>query len=187
MNIDLNNYVRIIFSFVLFALDAKRTKKVKAEKSFHPHATTPPRFSAGPPLLKFHTKIPTITRRIDRGQGGSVITPTTNNTSTYRPTQIGIPGLVNVYTKLKIKALARNDLALVGVLIRIVYYNGKNPNGMAAAWVRLRSGRIVFLRWVAMYSATDWSFAASLNVITMSVLPNTCNNPSMYSLPSASV
>jgi len=63
MNIDLNSYVRIIFSFVLFALDAKRTKKVKAEKSFHTHATTPPRFSAGPALFNFHTKIRTIWKK----------------------------------------------------------------------------------------------------------------------------
>jgi hypothetical protein len=38
------------FFFVLFVLDAKRTKKVKAEKCFLPHANTPPRL----PMPKLH-------------------------------------------------------------------------------------------------------------------------------------
>jgi hypothetical protein len=37
------------FCYCSFCLDAKRTKKIKAQKCFRPHANTPPRFWVEPP------------------------------------------------------------------------------------------------------------------------------------------
>jgi len=46
----------VFTSSVLFVLDTKRTKKVKAEKCFRPRAYPPPRFSAGPALWESHNQ-----------------------------------------------------------------------------------------------------------------------------------